>query len=326
MVRALYPDDCRLVSRLGTNQWHQLNDFALAEATFRRCINQQYERADSVRYSLGMMLLGQERYDDAIEQFSRARAVGRTGPGEMYARAFDARRDHARADAIYRASTNGRNGWQGEAAIVTGIDRGSLAMAAKAAQSWLEQAKAAGDPVEVLRAHAAIASLAVTSGRQDARQRLKEMLAAADAGAQAADEYYPPASTEVRLFAGLLSAWMEDAAGVASALESSRDSSAVRDFPTVAQLQQVVLAEQERLAGDPRAAASRLRPIVKRPDALVVAHWSLMRAERDAGSTDAARAQEQWLASHRGRIFVESSTTEVLRFVNVAIPAGAGAR
>ena len=43
-------------------------------------------------------------------------------------------------------------------------------------------------------------------------------------------------------------------------------------------------------------------------------------------ASDAARAQEQWLASHRGRIFVESSTTEVLRFVNVAIPAGAGAR
>ena len=35
--------------------------------------------------------------------------------------------------------------------------------------------------------------------------------------------------------------------------------------------------------------------------------------------------EQQWLASHRGRMFVESSTTEVLRFVNVAI-AAAGTR
>ncbi len=128
---ALYPDDYRLIGRLGTNQWHQLNDFRLAEATFRRAMAPQYENAEIARYSLGMMLLGQERYDEALVQFSRARAAGYAGAGEMYARAYDARGQHAQADKVYRASTSGRDGWQREAAVVTGIDRDQWPRAAE---------------------------------------------------------------------------------------------------------------------------------------------------------------------------------------------------
>ena len=97
----------------------------------------------------------------------------------------------------------------------------------------------------------------------------------------------------------------------------------LRDYPTLAQLQQVVQAEQERLAGQAQAAAARLRPIVKRDDALVAAHWALMRAERAVSNENGASVQARWLATHRGRVFAESTTTDLLRFFNAAVSAEA---
>jgi hypothetical protein len=85
----------------------------------------------------------------------------------------------------------------------------------------------------------------------------------------------------------------------------------------------VVLAEQERIAGKPQAAALRLRTLAKADSALVTVHWALMRAERDAGDVRAAQAQRDWLATRRGRVFAENTTTDVLRFFNVAVSAEA---
>jgi hypothetical protein len=48
-------------------------------------------------------------------------------------------------------------------------------------------------------------------------------------------------------------------------------------------------------------------------------HWVLMGAERATGNAEAALAQRRWLSSHRGRVFAESTTTDVLRFMNAAV-------
>ncbi len=316
---ALYPDDYQVIGRLGTNQWHQLNDFRVSEATFRRALNPAYPRQGVANYGLAIMLLGQEKIADAVARFQKSRQQGFTGSGEYYARAYDARGQHAAADGVYQQSTRGRQGWQGEAGVVTWIDRGQWAKAGNAANVWLEESVTAGDVLETLRARAAIASIAVLGDQGDAGAALRSLLAATRKQAKDVDAIYPPASSELQLHAGLLAAFKGDAALLAETLRDVQDNSAVRDYPTVAQFQQVLLAERERLTGKPQAAVARLRPIVKRDDALVAAHWALMRAERAAGNTDAALAQERWLATHRGRIFAESTTTDVLRFFNAAV-------
>jgi hypothetical protein len=88
-------------------------------------------------------------------------------------------------------------------------------------------------------------------------------------------------------------------------------------------LRQVVLAEQERLAGKPGAAVARLAPLAGKDTTLVAAHWALMRAARAAGDVAVAEAQAKWLATKRGRVFAESTTTDVLRFFNAAVSAEA---
>jgi putative peptide modification system cyclase len=320
---ALYPDDYKTIARLSSHQWHDLNDFRLMEATLRRAMKPQFENLGINRYSLGIALLGQERIDEALEAFKRSREAGFEGSGEMFAHAQDARGQHAEADKVYFASTAGRGGWLGEAGVVTGIDRGQWSMAAKAADAWKRKAEAAGDVVEALRAQAAFASVAVMSGRATGMQEVRALRDATQARAREVDEVYPPVSAELQLLAGLLASYGDDAAMVDAVLRSVQDNPAVRDYPPVAQLRQVVLAEQERLAGKPGAAVARLAPLAGKDTTLVAAHWALMRAARAAGDVAVAEAQAKWLATKRGRVFAESTTTDVLRFFNAAVSAEA---
>src|SRR5690606_5360038 len=118
-----------------SHHWHDHNDFRAMEAAARRAAKPQYEQAESARYSLGIGLLGQERIDEAIAEFQRSRQAGFNGSGEYFARAYDARGQHAESDKSLAASTGGRDGWKGEGGVVTWIDRGQWADAMKAAQA-----------------------------------------------------------------------------------------------------------------------------------------------------------------------------------------------
>ena len=315
----LYPDDFSIISRLATNLWHQRNDFRAAEAMVRRAIKPQYERSNSARYTLGIFLLGQDKFDAALVEFQHARQAGYTGGGEFYARAYDARGQHAEADKVYAASTSGRQGWQNDAAVSTWLDRQQWVPAREAAQAWYDRASANNDVLETLRAQAALASVGIFSGDTGATRGLQSLLAAVDRQSEAVDAIYPPASTELRMYAGLLAAYRDDRAGVDAALRSTDGSVAVREFPTLAQLRQVLLAEQARLSGQPKAAVARLQSLAKQDTALVAVHWALLRAERSAGNAVGMQIQANWLATHRGRMLTEATTTEVLRFFNVAI-------
>ncbi|RZA19603.1 MAG: putative peptide modification system cyclase [Lysobacteraceae bacterium] len=320
---ALYPDDYRVMARLATNQWHQRNDFRASEALVRRALKPQYDRIAVAHDTLGTYLLGQEQYDAALVEYRKAQQAGFSAWAEHHARAYDVRGQHAEADKVYLSSTNGRDGWKGDAGVVTWIDRGQWPKAAESARAWAASSDAAEDVLEALRARAASATVAILSGQGEPVPGLRELLAALDAKGAQADALYAPLSTELRLYAGLLAGYRGDAAGVAEALRRTQGSAVLRDYPTVAQLQQVVLAEQERLGGRPQAAVARLSPLAGDDTALVAVHWGLMRAAQAAGDDTMASAQRQWLRTHRGRVFTESTTSEVLRFFNVAVSAEA---
>ena len=313
---AIYPDDEQVIARSGTNLWHHRNDFRAAETRYRTALKPAYANHGSVNYSLGIMLLGQERIEEALAAFRKSRTLGFTGSGEYYARAYDAQGLNAEADKIYRAGTRNRDGWQDEGAVITWIDRGQPTQAALAANAWLGKAGKDEDLVETLRAHAAIASLAALRGKGDAAAAARSLLKVSRAQAQRADEIYPPLSVDLQLYAGLLAAHVGDRVLLADALRGVQDSPVARDYPTVGQLHTVLLAEQDRLAGNIDEALLRLRPLAGQDASLVAVHWALMRAERAAGNADASAAQSRWLATHRGRVLTENTTSDLLRFFN----------
>ena len=205
--------------------------------------------------------------------------------------------------------------------MLTWLGRKQWSQATESARSWQEDAEAAGDVLEYLRARAAITSVDVLSGQKNAGQAVQDLLVAVKARGADGDALYPPISTELRLYAGLLAASREDRVTVADLLRQTEGSQVVRDYPTVGQLRQVVLAEQERMAGKPQEALARLQPLARQDTALVVVHWALMRSASAAGDATLMQEQAKWLADHRGRIYAESTTSEVLRFFNAALPA-----
>lgn len=148
---------------------------------------------------------------------------------------------------------------------------------------------------------------------------MRDLLATTRARAKDLDAIYPPASTELQLYVGLLAAYSGDRPLLEDVLRGMRGNTVVRDYPTVAQLYDVLLAEHERMTGNAAAAKARLSPMAKQENALVVVHWALMRAEQAVGDHQAAAGQSRWLATHRGRVFVENTTTDVLRFFNAAV-------
>jgi hypothetical protein len=83
-------------------------------------------------------------------------------------------------------------------------------------------------------------------------------------------------------------------------------------------MQQVLLAEQERIAGNPDAAIERLTPITRSKDGLVAAHAALLRAARKAGNDALALEQAKWLTTHRGRAYVEGNAAGLPVVLNLA--------
>lgn len=313
----LYPDDFDVIRRVAMNHWHQNNDFSAGEAWLRRALAPAAPWQFSTTYSVGIMLLGQDRHADAIAMFRRSRQLGYSGAGALYARAYDAQRKHAEADRVYAISTAGKSGWRGEDGLVTWLDRGLWPRARAEAQAMLKEVLAKDDRIEWLRARSAVMSVQVLTGADEAREQLRGGLRFIDAHARAIEADVPHGPDEVRLLVGLLAGRVDDAALVREVLAQVQEHAAIREYPTLAQLHQVVLAEQERLSGQSQAAVARLRPLARRNEALVVVHLGLMRAARAAGQNDEALAQARWLSSHRGRVFAESTTTDVLRYVNV---------
>ena len=315
----LYPDDFGTWGRLANNEWQLLNDYRAMESSVRRALSEKNPRRGSHYYLLGISLLGQERYAEAQSAFATSRQQGFYAFGDLLSRTHDANRKHAEADRAYAASTPGKHGWRGEGAVVTHIDRAQWNAAEAAAREWLAQSQAGNEQEVLLRAQAALATVRVLDPQVQERAAPGRLAkAAGDPRIAGADDATRPfAATEATLLAALLAARQDDAAQVAALLAKVSGNPVLREYPTIAQLHQAVLGEQERLAGDPRAAVQRLVPLARRHDALVMVHWSLMRAARAAGDQRLARAQAHWLATHRGRAFVEATTSNMLRFANI---------
>ena len=156
---------------MATNIWHQRNDFRSAEAMARRADKPQNDGPRCVTCWASSAGPGQGA--DALLQFRKARESGFVGAGELYARAFDALGQAAESDKTYFASTGGHNGWQGDAGVVTWIDRGDWRKAVRLRAVGQPEAEASGDTVELLRARAARpVSPAWEAGQRRGRQRV----------------------------------------------------------------------------------------------------------------------------------------------------------
>lgn len=316
----MYPD--QMSARFGYAQdgWMMANRYGDMLPHIRAASIQQSPYHSKAPYLEGMLELGEERYDKALAAFSNSRKRGFKGAGHNYAMTYEARREYATADRVFSERGGTRIIAQDlpelEYRYLTSIDRGEW----KRARSILEEAlpiAAKDDPLIFgpwWRVHGL--NLDVLEGKADPAALRREL-----AWIDTQDDKFKglgSLATDFRVAIGYLAARAGFADVLDEAIAAAGKANGMEQFPLTRQGYTVLLAERDRLAGRPDAAAERLARMAGAGDALAIVHGAYGRALADAKRFNEARKQARWLATHRGRVFVERGTGSLLDPINIA--------
>jgi putative peptide modification system cyclase len=315
----MYPD--QLAARFGYAQdaWMMANRYGDVVSHAKASAAPQSPYFAMGNYLEGILELGDEDYDRAMAAFQTARRKGYMGAGASYAYVYEVKRDYATADRTY-AAHGGSNLAEGlediDFAFTMAVDRGELTRA--------RELHAKGLPLTSKEDPLVVAApwrfwglgLDLLQGTPDDAVFEREF-AWVDAHANDLDALYR-GSPDFRTALGYLAARAGKPELLQRAIAGIGDPARLKDDPMRDQAYQVLLAERDRLAGKNEAAIDRLAPIARRPDALAMVHSSYARALAAAGRYQAARDQARWLATHRGRVFVERGVSSLLDPVNIA--------
>ncbi len=312
---AQYPDLFSAQGSLAFYTWHYANDFAAAIDAVRANVVPQNPNRGLGHYLLGTLLVGTERYAEGLAEFDAATALGVSFGNLFVAAAHSARRDHATADAVLAS------GRAPERSVDTYTERVFALARALDRGHWTEAAslQAAGEEHErdAAHAHAWEVSRLVAAGLvDDDRDHVTARLALA-----ASRDRQPGTGVDRTAWATrmLVRAWLAARLGddglAGDAIDLARPVVDERGVPVLAKLMHLV--QVERLNhGDP-AAVVHLRALLDGTE-LYASHVLLM--ERLAATRDFAGAQEQarWLATHRGRAYMEVIDNAMFKAWNVA--------
>ena len=321
----MYPDELGAQFALAQNLMFYANRYAEGLPHAKAASAPQYERNAYAIYLQGMLLLGMERYDESIQAFGRARVSSFRSPLSAQIYPHAAKRDWATVDRMVAARRGvtgvGDAGWgMARSQMLFSLDRGRWEDAAVAAR---EAAKLAAqvDPLVAARSaglQARALDTLVQRGETTALEaQLLQALAEVRDEAGRLEQTYAMYDEEFALFAGYLGGRIDAPAVVERALAAVKPD-AVAGYPLLAEMREVLMAERERLQGEPDSAVARLRTIVARDEATFPVHVTLLRAARAAGATDMAMREARWLAGHRGRAYIETGVEDLPLPLNVA--------
>lgn len=320
----LYPDALNARLGLASDGWMLANEYAPMLPHVEAGTKPQYVGRAQAQYLKGILLLGLERYADAIKAFEESRRNGFKGAGLLYAYAYAAQRDYARADKVFAARGGSRLDPVDldviEYRFILGVDRGRWREARAAAAAAVEKSESVDPVFAAPQWHMWSVAADVLAGGESAATsaELRRHLDRVRADAEKVDAVYAPSSANHRLAVGYLSALMGDKRTLSLALDQLRDQTVVQNYPTSRQAMEILLAERDRLDGHPDKAIARLEAMAGKSDALIVAHSALLRALRADGRHEAALKQADWIAAQRGRAFAERGISSLLEPVTVA--------
>lgn len=318
----LYPDHHPALHNYGTFLWEQ-GRFAEAEGYFRRASVLQSLTRPVSTYMLGVMLLGQNRLEEATKAFNNARALGQIGGVGMEAASLAARNrfDQALGILFAREPASPRDAAEREIlAVAIALDKGDRSLA-DAHRQRLVAAGAALPPEGSIAWAAKAAHLAWSSKTQPSSAVGEE--AAGIVGAlssrisgESGDDLDIMANA--LLYAGWVAAGHARPELAAVALEASAGAVAASPMRRLGQLASAVAARRDLALGLPDQAIDRLGRVNESLSPLLV-HATLAEALEAAGRPDEAAAKRAWLAANRGRAYAESVPASVLQIENVSL-------
>ncbi len=268
---------------------------------------------------LGMLYLGSERYDDSLEQLRAANAVQSAGLGWTMATAHAAALKFEAAEADLSASSSGSSANEDESSMIAraaimldgGDWNGAAAALAEAAQSGASNDSSNEAELSLL----GINSLPVRENAgAEALERYLSKLKPELKEAALADRY----RLRLRLlFAAYLSARERSVKNAESAIKAVGLGTNANQYPILANLLAVVEAEIFLAKARPGDALKRLKGVVDGNE-IFATHVALMEIHASSGDFKSAKAEADWLSSHRGRAYAELNVQGAVPF-NIAV-------
>jgi putative peptide modification system cyclase len=313
-LTTLYPDFFPGYGAYAMSLWQQANNYPVAIDAVSKSASPKNPHFITSKYLLGVLLLGSERYRDAIDAFAEAPGIS---VARFPAAAYAAERQYAKAQDLLAAvkagslGDFGRNIFEG----ILDIDQGRI----DSGLTTIEKVQSdLSDPSERDKRHlvgtiaAARSSLAPPTLKPTSLRDYAH-LAQRDAASEKID-------IDDAQFHVLLSAYVAARQGdvtladesLAAAGAQTRDA----NYPVLDNMRHVAEAEVARARGSAEDAVRILKPLINGRE-LYVTHVALMDASADAHDPATALEEALWLIAHRGRAFTEYGTEWVLAPFNV---------
>jgi len=322
---ALYPDSFNAQFALAFDGMNFANKYAEGLPHAKAASVPQNERQGMAIYLQGILLLGMDKYAEAIRAFNASRETAFKGAVYQFAYAYAAQHDWNNVEKLLKQ--------RAEAGVASAdldipyndmlfsVDRGRWLQAEKAAKAMLEASENAEPLLAPLKGRVNLLAVKILAGREPMagleRQVIAE-IAAVDRQADELNAIYPRYADIYRLALGYWGSRMESLGIVERALASMKGAHEFDGYPPLAQMHQVLLADRDRLRGNPKLAVARLENISRQDAAVVPLHRSLMVAAIADGKTATALREAEWLSAHRGRAYVEQGADGLPAVFNIA--------
>ena len=264
---------------------------------------------------LAELLLGNERYNEAVRYFHLVEGIPKATRTVDLAAAYAAQRQIPKTDeTLARNSSTGSldddiSAHSIEAAIAA--DRGNFDPLWKI----LAQANKEAEHVNVKRQlefreiELSLHYLVGGGGKHD----LRDFATAALSALSKVSKFDQSELRIYLLFAAYLSAAQDDATYATDVVGALGAEPSSGDYPIQSKLLAIAEAEIARSSGRPADAVKMLTPMLDGSE-LYLTHVALLDAHSASGDKRAALEQARWLATHRGRAYVEQGVNSAIPF------------
>lgn len=313
----LYPDFLNAQGHYAYFLRQFANSYGLAAvAAATKCASPLSPSESYCHQLLGLLYLGNERYDDAFKQFVASDMKGSSTTADR-ARALAAKMQFAKAGEFLQHASSGSRWLDVEARmtpIAISLDQGRFEEARKQIADARNVAATFDAPLSnrFLGVEAGIAPLIGSDPRTKAGEY-------ASAVVQELNQAAPASRVDSQLavlFAAYLAAHAGNVPLAEDLLARVGPEPMSGEYLALAKLLQVVKAEIARMQGRPSEAIELIKKNLD-DSALCLAHVVLMEAYAANHDFAAARDEAKWLTQHRGRAYAEYAQGERLLPYNV---------
>ena len=310
LLAALYPEDFRAQGALGYNLWYYGNRYEEAIQAIRRNVHPANPHRGLGHYLLGLLYMGQELHDEAIEQFRESERMGRRFENTAYASVYAARNEFALAQ---RTLARGRDSGSLRSKYVRmltaatfKLDQGDWTgglhdLAGEL--EWSDSSSGLRRTLGAVRLSLAVLNEPTAVARKAIADYLDDLDGAAETNT---DPGWVVDHQHRVLFAAWLAARQGEPALARRAVSHASTQISIGEHPILEQLHELVAAELLRADGQPGAAVQALRGIGDDDSRLFLVRISLVDALAADGQHAAALAEARWLTAHRGRAYSET--------------------